>query len=61
MGNGPIHTQIRLQTLLQHCHTSVGDNSQWEGCTTELEAMEEMQDWAMGMGNLNLQAHSLPC
>lgn len=50
-----------LQTLLQHCHTSVGPNSQGKGCHIELEAMEEMQDWAMGMGNLNLQAHSLLC
>ena len=26
----------------------------------ELEAMEGMQDWAMGMGSINLQTHGLP-
>lgn len=28
--------------------------------TSELEAMEELQEWAMGMGSIHLQTHCLP-
>lgn len=61
MGNGPVHTRTEIAPVLLCFRGSIIHKGKVVEYITELQAMEEMQDWSMGISSIDLHTHGLPC